>query len=161
MKKYLYKTIALLISISWVNICTAQESVNATGGTATGNGGTFTYSIGQLVYTTHSSNNGSLAQGVQHPYEILVVSVEATAPQILLSVFPNPTSDVLTLSIEEYNNETWQYQLTDMQGKFINTQPITQAATMISMRELASGAYFLHIMEESKKIKSFKIMKTQ
>ncbi|MGC8754863.1 MAG: hypothetical protein ACP5QJ_07625, partial [Thermosulfidibacteraceae bacterium] len=52
----------------------AQESVNATGGNASGNGGTVAYSVGQVVYTTNTGTNGSVAQGVQQPFEISVVS---------------------------------------------------------------------------------------
>ena len=48
----------------------AQESVNSSGGEATGTGGTASYSVGQVVYTTATGTNGSVAQGVQQPYEI-------------------------------------------------------------------------------------------
>ena len=48
----------------------AQQSPTATGGEATGTGGTASYSVGQVVYTTNTGTNGSMAQGVQQPYEI-------------------------------------------------------------------------------------------
>ena len=52
----------------------AQESPTAAGGEATGTGGTSSYSVGQVVYTTATGTNGSLAQGVQQPYEISVTN---------------------------------------------------------------------------------------
>lgn len=48
----------------------AQESVNATGGNASGSGGSASYSVGQVVYTTNTGTNGTVAQGVQQPFEI-------------------------------------------------------------------------------------------
>ena len=48
----------------------AQESPTAAGGEATGSGGTASYSIGQVVYTTNTGTNGSVAQGVQQPFVI-------------------------------------------------------------------------------------------
>ena len=52
----------------------AQESVNATGGNASGSGGSASYSVGQVVYTNNTGTSGSVAQGVQQPFEISVVT---------------------------------------------------------------------------------------
>ena len=56
-------TLALL-SLGFVN---AQESLNAAGNTATGTGGSATYSIGQVFFNTYVSGAGLMAQGVQQP----------------------------------------------------------------------------------------------
>ena len=45
----------------------SQESVLAAGSEATGAGGTVSYSIGQLFYTSQTGGNGSLSEGVQQP----------------------------------------------------------------------------------------------
>ena len=36
----------------------AQETTDASGGEASGSGGTVSYSVGQIVYTTSSGTNG-------------------------------------------------------------------------------------------------------
>jgi len=51
----------------------AQESTNAAGGDISGSGGSVAYSIGQVVYTTHSEATGIKAQGVQHRHELTKV----------------------------------------------------------------------------------------
>ena len=51
-----------------------QESTNTAGGDVVGSGGSVAFSIGQVVYTTHSEVSGIKAQGVQHRYEIAKVS---------------------------------------------------------------------------------------
>ena len=79
----------------------AQTNVNATGGNASGNGGSVSYSVGQVVYTTHKGSNGSVAQGVQQPYEISVAGIdEANGISLRVTVYPNPTTDYLTLEID-------------------------------------------------------------
>ncbi|MFA5432205.1 MAG: hypothetical protein WC319_04945 [Candidatus Paceibacterota bacterium] len=80
----------------------AQTSVNATGGNALGGGGSASYSVGQVVYATNTGTNGSVAQGVQQPYDISVVTEIEEAKGINLSIlaYPNPTTDYLTLSID-------------------------------------------------------------
>jgi hypothetical protein len=79
--------------------------VNASGGDATGTSGTVAYSVGQVVYTSNTGSTGSVAQGVQQSYEIFMVGIKETELNISLSVFPNPTSDNLTLQISNYNHE--------------------------------------------------------
>ena len=104
-----------IITFIGLNI-SAQEAVPATGGNASGSGGTISYSVGQAVFTTNTGTNGSVSQGVQHPYEIFVVTEIEEAKKISLefSVFPNPTSDYLNLTLDMYNNEKLSYRLYDI-----------------------------------------------
>jgi len=140
----------------------AQQSTNASGGDATGNGGTAAYSVGQVVYTTHTGSGGSVAQGVQHAYEIYTVGINETALHISLTVFPNPTPDNLTLQISDYNKEQLSYQLFDMQGKQISNGQIAAQQTEINMNGLPRATYFINVVnQENKKVQSFKIIKTQ
>ncbi len=85
----------------------AQNTIPASGGNASGGGGTVSYSVGQIVYTTNTSvSSGSVAQGVQQPFEISVITAIEQAEDITLvcSVYPNPASDFLTLKVENYDN---------------------------------------------------------
>ena len=66
----------LLAGLLWGSFAQAQESVNSTGGNATGSGGTVAYSVGQVVYTANTGSSGNVEQGVQHAYEILVVGTK-------------------------------------------------------------------------------------
>ncbi len=68
---YLLSCIFLLGSFSSNSF--AQESTNTAGGDILGSGGSVAYSIGQVVYTTHSEATGTKAQGVQHRHELTKV----------------------------------------------------------------------------------------
>ena len=155
------RSLALLATgILWVGLTHAQESVNASGGDASGSGGTVSYSVGQIVYTTNSGSNGSVAHGVQQAYEIITVGINVTSLDISLTVFPNPTSDNLTLQISEYKSQKLSYKIFDLQGKILNSSVINSSQTIINMTELTTATYFIEIVNhKNKRIQLFKIIK--
>lgn len=161
MTKNKSRPIALLAAgLLLAGFAQAQESTNASGGDATGTGGTASYSVGQVVYTTNTGSTGSVAQGVQHAYEIFTVGIKETELNISLTVFPNPTTENLTLQISDYNNEQLSYQLFDMQGKQLSNGQITAQKTQINMNSLPTATYFVNVVnQENKKVQSFKIIK--
>ena len=161
MTKNKSRPILLLTTVLlWTSFAQAQESANASSGDATGSGGTVAYSIGQVVYTTNTGSNGSVAQGVQHAYEIFTVGIKETELNISLITFPNPTTENLTLQISDYNNEKWSYQLFDMQGKQLSNGQVTAQQTQINMNGLPFATYFINVVnQENKKVQSFKIIK--
>ena len=163
MTKNKSRPIALLAAgLLWAGFAQAQESTNASRGDATGTGGTASYSVGQVVYTTNTGSTGSVAQGVQHAYEIFTVGIKETELNISLTAFPNPTTENLTLQISDYNNEQLSYQLFDMQGKQLSNGQITAQQTQINMNSLPTATYFVNVVnQENKKVQSFKIIKTQ
>ena len=161
MTKNKSRSILLLTAgMLWVGFAQAQESANASGGDATGNGGTVAYSIGQVVYTSNTGISGTVDQGVQHAYEIFTVGIKETELNILLTTFPNPTTENLTIQISEYNNEKLSYQLFDIQGKQLSSGQIISNQTQISMNSLPAATYFINVLsQENKKVQSFKIIK--
>jgi hypothetical protein len=150
----------LILGLLMVGFIQAQESANASGGDATGSGGTVAYSVGQIVYTTNFVTTGSVAQGVQHSFEIFTVGIKETELNISLTAFPNPTTENLTLQISDYKNEKLSYQLFDMQGKQLSNGQVTAQQTKINMNGLPSATYFINVVnQENKKFQSFKIIK--
>ena len=139
----------------------AQTSVNATDGDVSGSGGSVSYSVGQVVYTTHTGTSGSVAEGVQQPYEISVVTGLEEAQSINLSVtaYPNPTTDYLTLRIDEFEISNLSFQLYDMNGKLLQNEKITGNQTSIVMSNLLPATYFVKVIQGNKEVKTFKIIK--
>ena len=139
----------------------AQTSINATGSNASGSGGSVSYSVGQVVYTTHTGTSGSVAEGVQQPYEISVVTGLEEAQSINLSVtaYPNPTTDYLTLRIDEFEISNLSFQLYDMNGKLLQNEKITGNQTSIVMSNLLPATYFVKVIQGNKEVKTFKIIK--
>lgn len=141
----------------------AQESVNATGGNASGGGGSVSYSVGQVLYQTHTGTNGTVSEGIQQPYEISVVTglEEAKGVNLSVSAYPNPTTDYLTLRIDEFDISSLSYQLYDINGKLLLNEKITGNQTSIVMSNLVPSTYFVKVIQGNKEVKTFKIIKTQ
>lgn len=149
----------------------AQESVSATGGNVSGSGGSVSYSVGQVAYQTYTGSNGSVAEGIQQPYEIFTITSIEDAKGIKLSVFayPNPTTDYLTLSITDmvktnHDLSLLSYQLYNIHGRLLKNEKVTSNQTSIFMGNLAPSTYFVKVVVKaqgltSQEVKSFKIVK--
>lgn len=139
----------------------AQEAIPATGGNASGSGGSVSYSVGQVAVNTNTGTTGSETQGVQQPYEISVVTGLPEAEEISLdfSAYPNPASDYIRLKAENYKTENLTYQLLDLSGQVLESKKLDKSETIIGMNNFASAAYFLKVIRDKKEVKTFKIIK--
>jgi len=143
-----------------LGVINAQETVTTTGGEASGIGGSSSYTVGQVVYTTNTGANGSVTQGVQQPYEIYVTTgVNQTAINLEMIVYPNPTTNYLTLKVENEHIERLTYQVIDLQGKVIENKKVTADNTIIKMEALPKATYFLKVTDNNKTVKTFKVIK--
>lgn len=138
----------------------AQQATVASGGNAFGNNGSSSYSVGQVAYTNQVGANGSISQGVQQPFEIFTLGTD-NFPEIILkmTVYPNPTTNWINLSIQNYTDENRSYQLFDINGRMIQSQKIIQSETQISMENLSAAIYILQVSDNDNTIKTFKIIK--
>jgi hypothetical protein len=160
MKKLAFLSAILLLGLGLTGLH-AQESVNTAGGNASGSGGSMSYSVGQIVYTINTGDNGTVAQGIQQAYEISAVTGIEEAKDISLSVsaYPNPTTNYLILEIEGDLKTQYFVALYDMQGRLLQNKKITSNQTSIAMGELLTATYFLKVSEGNKEVKTFKIIK--
>ena len=127
----------------------------------TGSVGSVNYAIGQVFYTSVKGSNGSVNQGVQQPYEITVISgiIENSNNRLSISVFPNPSTDILTLKIENIDLKDLSYQLFDSKGTLLLSDKIIGNQSNINLFSLTSGIYFLKVYDRRNTIKVFKIIK--
>lgn len=140
----------------------AQSAVVPAGGSATGNGGTVTYTVGQIADQKVEGGGRYVIEGVQQPYEIQVVGVNSY-PGINLTaiVYPNPTADKVMLSIRDYEipSTGLTLQLYDLNGKFLKTMVITDADTEIDFSGYAAATYQLRVVNQKQSLKTFKVVK--
>jgi hypothetical protein len=142
-------------------IVQAQNIIPASGGNASGSEGSFSYTIGQVVYITNSGSDGSVAHGVQQPYEISVISgiEDALGISLELSVYPNPVTDRLMLKINDYQTIKLKYQLYDINGSILQENKVDGQNTSIEMGKYVSAIYLLKVTDNKKVIKTFRIIK--
>lgn len=162
MKTKILKTSALTLLFCFFLLpAMAQTSVNATGGNASGSGGSASYSVGQMVSTFNVGTNGSVAHGVQQAFEISVVEgIEETKNiNLMVSIYPNPTTDNLTLSVENVQLSSFSFQVFDVQGKLLQNEKIVDRQTSIRMNNHKPAVYFIKVIQDKRDVKTFKIIK--
>jgi len=138
----------------------SSHSFNTLGGVISGSGGTVSQSVGQLVYSSESSEGGSLAQGVQRPYRLASVEMAASAPALNFTVLPNPTDGNLLLRLSGKPEENPLYKVTDLQGRELLQGRVSFPDTPVRLSGFASGTYLIQIRNTlNKPLQTLQIIK--
>jgi hypothetical protein len=153
--------LSFVAGYSCLTLSYGQSAIPATGGNASGTGGTVSYSIGQVTYQTFSDENKSVAQGVQQPYEISVVTASDNTEGITLEfkIYPNPAKEFIILTIAPFNDENFKYRLYDLNGIMLLEKKIMAGVTEIPIDAFIPSMYFLRIFKDNLEVKVFKIIK--
>ena len=159
--KHLNKLFVVLCLTGYGLTIQAQNTNPATGGNATGSGGTVSYWIGQITYQTFEGINGTVAQGVQQPYEISVVTAIGNTEGIVLEykVYPNPAHGSIKLIINPFDDGNFKFWLYDLNGILLQDKKVMSEETEISLENLNPAVYFLKVLKDNKEVKVFKIVK--
>ena len=142
----------------------AQSAIVPVGGDAQSNGGSVSYTVGQVAmqYVVNSDGTVSVAEGVQQPYEILTVGVD-DYPQIVLNavVYPNPTDNLAQLLLNGFEIPVGGLRATlhDGNGKQLQTLPVTEDLTSIHIGQYATGTYYLELRDGKRLLKTFKVVR--
>lgn len=157
------KHLFLILIINWLTISVwGQSAVVPAGGTAYGNGGSISYTVGQIADQRAEGNDKYIIEGVQQPFEIQVVGIDKY-PAVTLEaiVYPNPTSNKVMLSIRKFDIPSYGLtaQLYDFNGKLIQTLIIKDLDTEIDFSTYAASTYQLRLLNQKVLIKTFKVVK--
>ena len=138
----------------------AQETVDTSGGKATGSGGSINYSIGQLLTNSKSGSNGSQNEGVQQSIELLTLGIEDDLELVTsLRVYPNPTTDHLKINLGFESYEGLSYTLHNINGNLIKSMKIEAHSVKVAMSTLSPALYILSIKKLNNTLKTFRILK--
>jgi len=154
--------IGLIITLA-PTLATAQQSLLTTGATAVSEEGSVSYAIGEVFYTSVSTSEYNLSHGIQQDYRIIDIPTYTDHEQVMtLVASPNPTPDILYLSVENSasNSQTsLRYDLINANGYRVEGAKLQENQTTIDMQKYASGYYLLRIYDAKQNIKTFKIIK--
>lgn len=155
------KLLFCLLFITSGGITQAQKAPTSAGGDISGPGGSVSYSVGQVSYTSIIGSAGTIQQGVQQPHQITVETLVDEAAKLNLNIvaYPNPTANFLMVRTENHDAQKISYQLIDMSGKLLRNGILTGEETSLPVENLAPAAYILRIFSSSDEIKTIKIIK--
>lgn len=141
----------------------AQTAVVPAGGDISGASGSVSFTVGQIAVQTLSDSNHSIAEGVQQTCQVSVVGVDDYLEVTLSAmVYPNPTTQYLTLSLSETHNLAGlEYRIFDANGKFLDRKKVSELRTELDLSHYATGTYFVNLYRSKQLMKSFKVIKVR
>lgn len=156
----------LLSVVGWIPDAWSQSvshHVIATTGFSGSNGGSYLdFTVGELAVTTVSSETTFVSQGFHQTYLEHVSIHEAQEMTLSIHVFPNPTTDYVTIEIGGDNALDITAIVYDGYGKLLYTGTYPKAKTFqIDMSRWAAGQYYIRLAERytHTPIKAFSIQK--
>ena len=158
------KLISLLFALVTVHsIALAQDVLVSGGGETSGAGGSASYSVGQVFISTYEDNNGSVSEGIQQTYVISVLGEITSKVLANANIFPNQAQHYITLSIDNYNKIAGElsYYFYNLNGTLLDNKVMVTPETNIDMEHLASGIYFVKLINGQKLIKTFRVVKNE
>lgn len=88
-------------------------------------------------------------------YEYIPTSIEDQIFQLLLKIYPNPTSDFII--VENLSNEKLEYEIFNVFGKALIKGTLSCLNNKIDLKRLSNGTYILKL-SDNKRIKTEKII---
>jgi hypothetical protein len=159
MKKQLL-TLAAMALIGVVKAQTVMpEVLSSSGGSGQSAQASLAWTIGEPVTATVSDGTNSLTQGFQQPTLLIATSQKNINELANLLFYPNPTSDFVTLKLDQSNQTPYNYKVFDSAGKLVNEGKATSANPNISFQGLASGQYTISLLNSNLKQQSISIIK--
>jgi hypothetical protein len=152
------RLIFFLVGFMIGNPAFSQVSFNTGWGNVNAGAGSATYSIGQVFYQVDTSNIGHV-QGVQIPFENLVVHSDVASSFSELIAYPNPVANLLYVRSMNIMDGKLHYRVYDIQGVLILDGLIPQSVGIVDLTDLSNGTYLLKLFSSGDEEKVFTILK--
>jgi hypothetical protein len=121
-----------------------------------------TWTVGEPLFTTVENSNNILTQGFNQTLIVEeIISELNEIPGCLFKVFPNPTSDVINVSIKMEEQKELMLLLLDINGKTVFTGKYSNTIERIDVTGFAAGVYLLKVTDGKNSFKLFKVQKIQ
>ena len=150
------KNALLLFLVLTTLSVTAQEVVATQGDSYSNTSGSIDFTVGEVVINTGTDGSNSITQGF-HQSNWKFVGVEDHAPNYEVSIFPNPTEEVLNIKTSKFENV--KYTLYDTQGKLVLHGKLSAEQTTIQVRKMAAGSYSLVLNTGKQILKTYRLIK--
>lgn len=148
---------SLLLSICCIGgYAQPHDLISASGASFKNNTGYLSFSIGELVITTHTHSTGIITQGF-HQTRLRTGVPVVSEPALQMSVFPNPVDDRLILEVELPGG--FEYLLYDARGVLLDRGQILGERTEIDFTAYAPAIYILRVTNHKEEVRLFQIVK--
>lgn len=130
----------------------APQSINSGGTSVSQSNGSLSFTVGELVVLSMSDSEGNtLGGGFTSGATISTASIQEPDVALLdVKVYPNPTTDLITVAIQETQLSIVEIEVSDINGKVISTEKYSGFSTKIGINSAfwVNGTYFLTLKDE-------------
>ncbi len=167
MRKLIFMVVAMAMTSMAISQTASPELVSSSGDSFSNATYQLDWSIGECVTATHSAGDYVITQGF-HQNTYVITAVEDLRPEIEMTVYPNPTNDIVSLKVESSKVypvgnsnrvESMQYTVTDLSGKVLEQGEILSTLQTLNFTNYSVGTYLISISRNNQLIKSFQIIK--
>jgi len=137
---------SILVSNNLFAQSISQDVIAASGDYFINSNGSLSWTLGEAIVETIENGNLILTQGFQQPDKITLTSIkEPLGKDYDITIFPNPTVDIINIDLANGDEEIITIHLYDMQGNKLINQKFQQRLFQLDLSSLASANYLLSL----------------
>lgn len=144
-----------LITIIFIS-SNAQDLISTAGDFFKKPSGSISFTIGEPIIETVGDDNHILTQGFQQAERPVMTDI-SNLDDVEITVFPNPTSDIIKIEISEQRD--LKYCLFDLSGASLQEGELSMVNTTLSLTKYLPSVYILKIYGTNLANKTFQIVK--
>jgi hypothetical protein len=163
-KSFALAAIIILLGTKCFAQSIVPQSVNSSGTKMTQANGSISFTVGELVVLSQVDGEGNtLSSGFSPGATITTVNVKEVDPTVLVvKVYPNPTTELVSIQINHSQINHFFVTITDLQGKELFAAKYAGISNVIGINtsSYATGTYFLTLKDLNNQVLStYKIIK--
>lgn len=156
------KSVFIVISVFFIStLLFSQEKlevISSAGGDYSDNNISVSWTIGEPVISTLKQGDFVITQGF-HQSKYIVTSINETKiVPFEVNVFPNPTTDLINVKINQTDLKGYDIKLFDISGKILYSKNIKSNNNQLDLSQYNAGQYILKVSNK-KSTRSFSIVK--
>lgn len=147
---------SLTFSLSAQSITIDRQVMGSAGNSIQLENVCFSYSVGEaIINSLQRSNQPVFTQGFQQPIRkrtLVNTSSHQSLPDWDISLYPNPTTDLIQLQINAKNQTDFQVEVLDYLGRFVFSKEISafSEVSTLDCRSLVSGTYWVRVLSKDR-----------
>ena len=133
----------------------SQQAISSLGGDINNGSESISVTLGQISINNGQIGNFDQNEGVQQPYEFLMMTHvnDFGSFDVELKVFPNPADNELTVNFSDLENTiASSYVIWNAQGQLIKKGPLKDSNSTISLINIPTGLFYISIVNNTNQI---------
>jgi hypothetical protein len=140
-----------------------QEVIASAGGfnKSTDNTLSISWTLGETIIPTFTSQDGSLILTHGFQQKLIITAVEENlGDPVKVTIYPNPTSEMINIQFETATDKEISLFLLDAQGRLVKTEVIETSVLnkTVNLQDLPAGVYYVRLTK-GKLVNVYKVVK--